>query len=178
MDYVGPGTIWESWTDTTNSHNHPALAADVGVFLYTLAGVEPSRWGHGESRRVTFSLDALTAKTVGAAYVHVASEGGRASFSWAFDDDAFELNATIPHGDQGTVELLAPTSNGGVSNRDGAECHVLTSRRTPVWSSTGDVENASEATLGQHGIHEVEMGARKLIVVVGSGRHTLALQHC
>ena len=177
MAYVGPGTIWESWTDTTNSHNHPALAADVGVFLYTLAGVEPSQWGHGENRRITFALDALTAETVGAAYVHVASEGGRASFSWVFDG-TFELNATIPHGEQGTLELLAPTSNGGVSNIHGAECHMLTSRQTPVWSSAGDVENASEATLGQHGIHDVEVGVRKLIVAVGSGRHTLALQHC
>ena len=50
MVLKGPGTIWESWDDSTNSHNHPALSADIGVFLYTLAGVEPSRWGRGANR--------------------------------------------------------------------------------------------------------------------------------
>lgn len=29
MVLSGPGTIWESWTDTTNSHNHPALSATI-----------------------------------------------------------------------------------------------------------------------------------------------------
>ena len=46
MVIKGPGTIWESWTDSTNSHNHPALSADIGVYLYSLAGLEPvDRWG-------------------------------------------------------------------------------------------------------------------------------------
>ena len=37
-DVVMPEQIWETWTDTSNSHNHPALSADIGVYLYSLAG--------------------------------------------------------------------------------------------------------------------------------------------
>jgi hypothetical protein len=73
MVLTGPGTIWETWTDTSNSHNHPALSADIGVYLYTLAGVDPSQWGQGADRRVRLCLDTMTARTVGAASVHVAS---------------------------------------------------------------------------------------------------------
>ena len=36
----GPGTIWETWDDSSNSHNHPALAASIGVYLYAAAGLE------------------------------------------------------------------------------------------------------------------------------------------
>ena len=85
MVQKGPGTIWESWTDSTNSHNHPALSADIGVFLYTLAGVQPSTWGkHGTDRVITFSLDPKTSYLVNAASVYVGSTGGRAAFSWSF----------------------------------------------------------------------------------------------
>jgi hypothetical protein len=175
--------IWESWNDATNSHNHPALSADIGVFLYTLAGVEPSRWGRGANRQITFTLDALTAETVGAAYVHVASEGGRASFSWDFDPaKSFEINATIPHGEQGTVELLIPGSNAGSDSSNGvnsSQCHELTSSRTLVWKSTQVMEKAaSTAMLMQYGIYAVQMGAAKLVVSVGSGEHSLLVQPC
>ena len=51
-----------SWTDSTNSHNHPALSADIGVYLYTLAGVQPGAWGYGEERRIAFRLDPKTAR--------------------------------------------------------------------------------------------------------------------
>ena len=183
MVIKGPGTIWESWTDSTNSHNHPALSADIGVFLYTLAGVEPSRWGRGADRQVTFTLDTLTAETVGAAYVHVASEGGRASFSWDFDPaKSFEINATIPHGEQGTVELLIPGSSAGSDSPNGvngSQCHKLTSSRTLVWKSSQVMETAaSMAMLMQNGIYAVKMGATKLVVSVGSGEHSLLLQPC
>jgi hypothetical protein len=36
----------------------------------------------------------------------------------------------------------------------------------------------SATMLAQHGIHAVEMGVGKLVVSVGSGEHSLALQHC
>lgn len=26
----GPGTIWETWDDTSNSHNHPMFTASIG----------------------------------------------------------------------------------------------------------------------------------------------------
>ena len=41
---VGPGTIWESWDDTTNSHNHPMFTASIGKYLYALAGLQPEAW--------------------------------------------------------------------------------------------------------------------------------------
>jgi alpha-L-rhamnosidase len=111
MVLQGPGTIWETWDDTSNSHNHPALSADIGVFLYSLAGLEPEHWGLGALRRVKFELDQTTARQVGAAQVSATGvTGGIASFSWAFERNSppvvsekprssFELNASVPHGE-------------------------------------------------------------------------------
>jgi len=40
----GPGTIWESWDDTTNSHIHPMFTASIGPYLYSIVGLDPSTW--------------------------------------------------------------------------------------------------------------------------------------
>jgi len=40
----GPGTIWETWTDTSNSHNHPMFTASIGPYLYSIAGLDPTTW--------------------------------------------------------------------------------------------------------------------------------------
>jgi hypothetical protein len=40
----GPGTIWETWDDTSNSHNHPMFTASIGPYLYSIAGLDPSTW--------------------------------------------------------------------------------------------------------------------------------------
>lgn len=133
----------------------------------------------GLARRIIFSLDPLTAETVGAAYVHVASEGGRASFSWNFDAaKRFEINTTIPHGEQGAVELLMPRKKHCAGSVDCTQCHVLTSNRTTVWKSTQAMAEASATMLAQHGIYDLEVGVGKLIVSVGSGEHGLILQRC
>ena len=46
MVLSGPGTIWETWTDTSNSRNHPALSATIARYLYLLAGLDlkPDVW--------------------------------------------------------------------------------------------------------------------------------------
>ena len=222
MVQKGPGTIWESWTDSTNSHNHPALSADIGVFLYTLAGVQPSTWGkHGTDRVITFSLDPKTSYLVNAASVYVGSTGGRAAFSWSFhqhdhhqhhpgdhnrsllDDHrtaattaaAFEVNATIPHGEQAAVELLIPDPTRLLSGQR-SHCHVLRRAGTAIWSDCDDSQAVGlivandddiEASLlmRQHGVFGVEVatttatagdGSNKAIVLVGSGEHRLTLE--
>jgi len=40
----GPGTIWETWNDGSNSHNHPMFTASIGPYLYNIAGLDPSTW--------------------------------------------------------------------------------------------------------------------------------------
>ena len=200
----GPGTIWETWSDSTNSHNHPALAADIGVFLYTLAGVQPSTWGaHGTAHRViTFILDPKTARTVNAASVHVGSAGGRAAFSWAFreqrdhhqlplgDDKSlldghrppaavFEVNATIPHGEQGAVEMLIPDPTRALLlGEEIGHCHVLRRAGTPIlWSDCDGIQVVEASLLLQElGVFGVEVAATAAVVSLGSGEHPLTLE--
>ena len=40
----GPGTFWETWDDTTNSHNHPMFTASIGPYLFSIVGLDPSTW--------------------------------------------------------------------------------------------------------------------------------------
>ena len=44
----GPGTIWETWDDSTNSHNHPMFTASIGPYLYCIVGLNPLEWKIGE----------------------------------------------------------------------------------------------------------------------------------
>jgi hypothetical protein len=161
MVIKGPGTIWESWTDSTNSHNHPALSADIGVYLYSLAGVEPvDRWGLGDNRRIVFELDAATARAVGSAAVFVSGlTGGRASFCWRFEEgvaqttgsEAFELNVTIPHGEDAELHLPINPDHRchnfdvGIEDRLSTVWSVaqqLTKVYCRVWVSAQSVESA------------------------------------
>ena len=85
------------------------------------------------------SLDTMTTRTVGSASVHVASAGGRAAFSWAFRDgtgSAFEVNATIPHGEQGAVELLKSGA--------GDACHEVLRAGVSIWSSAADAQLSAD----------------------------------
>eukprot|EP00971_Amphidinium_carterae_P185913 3690898-Amphidinium_carterae.1 len=56
-----PGTVWETWDNSTNSHNHPALTASIGPFLYSLAGLDVEQWSR---QRLAFTLDPLTSRPV------------------------------------------------------------------------------------------------------------------
>eukprot|EP01049_Picozoa_sp_SAG25_P007051 SAG25_NODE_558_length_6927_cov_5.344171_4_plen_181_part_00 len=175
MVIKGPGTIWESWTDSTNSHNHPALSADIGVYLYSLAGVEPvDRWGLGGNRRIVFELDAATARAVGSAAVFVSGlTGGRASFCWRFEEgvaqttgsEAFELNVTIPHGEDAELHLPINPDH---------RCHNfdvgIEDRLSTVWSSC---TTADESVLQSVGLSPVRRERENLVAVAGSGSYRL-----
>ena len=65
------------------------------------------------------------------------SAGGRAAFSWAFDAHAqtFALNATIPHGEEATLELLS--AGGDAIGELG--CHAIRhGASTRPWLDDGD----------------------------------------
>ena len=127
-------------------------------------------WGHGNNRRIVFSLDPKTAQTVGAASVHVASVGGRAAFSWAFHGAGiFEVNASIPHGERAKIELLSTAT-------DDLAGHMVTREGAVLWRSDG--EDIGEFYLESHGVEAVVVEAGKAIVSVGSGQHFLTFQKC
>merc|ERR1712181_136298 len=105
MVLQGPGTIWETWDDSSNSHNHPALCASIGEYLYELAGVTHEAALNG--RRLIFQLDAMTASKVRSARVAVVGPAGKAEFDWKLlaDGKAFVANVSVPHGEMNDVSL-------------------------------------------------------------------------
>mmetsp|Transcript_19634 Transcript_19634/g.52347 ORF Transcript_19634/g.52347 Transcript_19634/m.52347 type:complete len:977 (-) Transcript_19634:139-3069(-) len=161
MILQGPGTIWESWDDSTNSHNHPALAASVGPYLFELAGVLRESWNEG----FVFELDPVTARIVKSASVHVGSASGQFSFTWALSAQDFTLSARIPHGEKAELRLLAPGES--------SLCHNLYAQGSAVWS---DCPNGFGARVATVGVQWVSAGAHGPVLSVGSGSHHFELR--
>eukprot|EP00039_Didymoeca_costata_P027246 m.17957 g.17957 ORF g.17957 m.17957 type:complete len:1180 (+) comp6152_c0_seq1:184-3723(+) len=115
MVMKGPGTIWESWTDSTNSYNHPALGATISVYLYNLVGFHIATPDELISSVVTVGVqDISVAKRLGQASGHLHTVHGLLKLSWETTVDnnqdllAFSLNTSIPHSLEGDVHVLKP----------------------------------------------------------------------
>lgn len=106
----GPGTIWETWNEGgSSSRNHPALAASIGVYLYSLAGVDASTWPSPEHVHLSpGGGDPSTARKLGGAAGSVASirGGGRVEFDWSLSDARLAANVTVPHGSESARVML------------------------------------------------------------------------
>lgn len=168
MVLSGPGTIWETWDDSTSSHNHPALAASIGPYLYSLAGLSSYTWGEDKHQRVRFALDSSTAREIGASSVYITRMAGPSAFSWTFQGNSFVLNATIAHGEFG--ELLMPAS------QDVDECFTLHHGSHMIWSYCHidcNINSDSYASLGVIDVFRLEQSPGTVAVVVGSGEHQL-----
>ena len=91
----GPGTIWETWTDSSNSHNHPALTASIGTYLYRIAGIDPRSWTDGV---VSFNPEPNCVRTIRSASAEVDTAHGLAAVQWSYSSSLFYMHATVPHG--------------------------------------------------------------------------------
>ena len=108
----GPGTIWESWTDTTNSHNHPALSASFSKYLYSLAGIaleDPDVW---TKRRFRVFVHPQVAALLRSANGTVETTAGTLTTSWTMDDGAGRPGhtATANATAMATLEVSVPMS--------------------------------------------------------------------
>ena len=93
----GPGTIWETWDDTSNSHNHPMFTASIGKYLYALGGLQPDAWGDPAVPELRpGGGDAATAAALGAASVSISSRrgAGRIEFDWHHGGAQFFANVS------------------------------------------------------------------------------------
>ena len=132
----GPGTIWESWTGS-GSRSHPMFCGGVGLYLYTLAGIEVAELvtggnnlngGHEGVPPVTFSVPPLSVRQqLGSARV----TARKTTISWAIDGinaGTVTVNASVPFAAQrntgslklsvshgATVELVSPSSSASVA---------------------------------------------------------------
>ena len=108
----GPGTIWETWGDTSNSRNHPALCATIGKYLYAVSGIAPEAWAARDVPELRpGGGDAATAAALGSAAVSLPmqSGAGRLALAWSAGEGRFAANASIPHGFSAAVlELPLP----------------------------------------------------------------------
>jgi alpha-L-rhamnosidase len=119
MVRTGPGTIWETWDDTTNSHNHPMFTASIGKYLYALGGLQPDAWAEANVPELRpAGGDAATAALLGSATVSVASRRGAGSIhmSWKYavptNGRRFAANVSVPFGFEKARVLLPPLETG------------------------------------------------------------------
>lgn len=117
----GPGTIWESWVNSsapngTSSKDHIGLAGSIGQWYYEqLAGIQP-----GSAGWRTFSL----APSVVGDLTHVTSSQqtvrGRVESSWRRSGSTLTYHAVVPVGSTATIEL--PLLGGPASTvREGSQ---------------------------------------------------------
>ena len=115
----GPGTIWETWDGTTNSHNHPMFCASIGKYLYALGGLQPDEWvDQAVPELCPAGGDAATAAALGSASVTIASRrgAGRISLAWSYDGAGrsfFHVNASVPPGFASARLFAPPLTSGG-----------------------------------------------------------------
>ena len=108
----GPGTIWETWNDQSNSHNHPMFTASIGPYLYSIVGIDPSTWsipshwrrlrGNGTinlNKHVTMHVtpDVHAVQILKAAHGRIETRCGPVKVAWKMEEKIFHMNATIPH---------------------------------------------------------------------------------
>lgn len=141
MVAVGPGTLWESWTDSTNSHNHPALGATVAPYLYALAGLQPwdaRTWSAGGAVVVVRPAPAVV-RVVGAASASVATVRGRVSVAWVWHHSGSEHSG---------AEWLRAAPNNNVTG------HAVFSIRTDVPAGmAADVHVDAHGTRGSCAVY-------------------------
>jgi hypothetical protein len=160
MVLQGPGTIWESWTDTTNSHNHPALSATIAQYLHTLAGIEltPDVWTDGAPVRIR--VDPGVAFELGSAEISVQTRAGRIAAKWSADKitNTVSMDIDIPHGITAKVHLPRPPA-----------CPPL--RLSLVDRSTGSILKAGdgEVTVPGRGVLDALITDDELKVHVQNG---------
>jgi len=169
------GTIWESWTDTTNSHNHPALSATFSKYLYSLAGIDledPAIW---LERRLKVFVHPDVAAAVRSAEGNVETTAGRISIKWSVDSDAnrASLEATIPSSFSADLHVVLPRG-----------CHPADVEVIEQWSGglvyqgQGAAAAAAAAALGYERVSLVQHpgGGHTVRVVAPAGDHVFQLR--
>ena len=124
-----PGTIWESWQDQHTygvSKNHPALAASIGLFVYTLAGLSSDSGGEHLILRPL----PVAVRRLGSASVESSMRGG-VRLSWSSDENRFRAEVELQLGVVAMLHILLPIAARGE--------HVVLTESTRegavVWSS-------------------------------------------
>jgi alpha-L-rhamnosidase len=124
-----PGTIWESWQDQHTygvSKNHPALAASIGLFVYTLAGLSSDSGGEHLILRPL----PVAVRRLGSASVESSMRGG-VRLSWSSDENRFRAEVEMQLGVVAMLHILLPIVARGE--------HVVLTESTRegavVWSS-------------------------------------------
>ncbi len=180
----GPGTIWETWDDSTNSHNHPMFTASIGPYLYSITGLDPTTWSvsahlasaaaagagaadtHAEEEiTVHLTPDPHAVRVLGQASGRVMTQCGEVSVAWRARGDSFAMNATMPH-NCGRARLQMHVVGAAAA----AQCCVS---GFPVHGGPDD------ATLPRH-VFRVDLApdGTTVDVVVGGGRSHLVLAPC
>ena len=123
-----PGTIWEAWQDLHTygvSKNHPALAASIGLFVYTLAGLSSDSGG----KHLLLRPLPVAVRRLDSASVESGLRGG-VRLSWSSDENCFKAEVELPLGVAAKLHVLLPIAKSG-------EHVVLTESREDavVWSS-------------------------------------------
>lgn len=179
----GPGTIWETWNDKSNSHNHPMFTASIGPYLYSIAGLDPSTWTiPGYLRRhmlgkvvdeneVTMHVvpDAHAVRALGQVSGTVKTMCGQLAVEWrVVPGEHFEMTATIPH-NCGHARLVLHVPEAF----DASDALCVGSHRV------GDSETVARSELPRN-VFRAQMAPDKKTanIVVGGGRVQLKLGRC
>ncbi|MDX6262215.1 MAG: alpha-L-rhamnosidase [Kribbellaceae bacterium] len=155
----GPGTIWESWVNSsapngTSSKDHIGLAGSIGQWYYEqLAGIQPGTAGWR-----TFTL----APSVVGDLTHVTSSQqtvrGRVESSWQRSGSTLTYHAVVPVGSTATIEL--PLLGGPASTvREGNQT---------LWSAGHPVDPVAGLTVGS-------ATDKSLHLTAGSGDYTFTV---
>ena len=182
----GPGTIWETWDDTSNSHNHPMFTSSIGPYLYSIAGLDPSTWSVASflrrRNRISVSMDSTettihitpdrhAVRVLGRASARLGTMCGEVSVDWvAVRGSHFAMNATVPH-NCGRAHLLLHVPETLVTA--GAMLPDLCVGDYRVSGVDGQAfpRNVFDIRAGESGDSVVH-------VLVGGGRSELKLSHC
>lgn len=155
----GPGTIWESWVNSsapngTSSKDHIGLAGSIGQWYYEqLAGIQPGTPGWR-----TFTL----APSVVGDLTHVTSSQqtvrGLVESSWQRSGSNLTYHAVVPVGSTATIEL--PLLGGSAST-------VRESNQT-LWSAGHPADPVAGLTVGS-------ATEKSLRLTAGSGNYTFTV---
>lgn len=167
----------ESWTDTTNSHNHPALSATFSKYLYSLAGIDledPAVW---LEHRLKVFVDPGVAAMVGSAEGTVETSAGPVSTRWSVDSNSnlATLAAAVPVSFSAELHVVVPPA-----------CRPEDVQVVEQWSGklvydgrAGGVAASTAMALGYDGASLVQHthGGHTVRFVARSGHHAFYL-HC
>jgi hypothetical protein len=189
----GPGTIWESWDDTTNSHNHPMFTASIGPYLYSITGLDPSTWSIPSylRRRNAVATAAQSVEERAAVTMHVTPDPhavrvlgqasgvvktmcGAVAVEWHTNrGQHFAMNASIPHNcGRARLVLHVPVPEEGM----GTLC--IGDYRVVAAGTEADERAASQVLPRNVFSTRLAEDAKTVDVVVGGGRSELKLERC